>query len=99
LRELASVGLPVVVDLAVEVRLLALQILGFAGGQLPGLDAIGDAVLLIVAPLIHSGRVLRKRYRTTKHACDENDSIDFHDDFLSPPGKRKTFGDKKLRMS
>ena len=63
LRKLASVGLPVVVHLAVEIGLLAFQILGFAGGQLAGLNAIGDAVLLIVAPLIHGGRVLRKRYR------------------------------------
>jgi hypothetical protein len=75
-------------DFAIEVGFFALHILGFPGRELAGLDAVGDAVLLILAALIYSGGidsrgiddggVLREGDGTTEKACCLYESIEFH---------------------
>ena len=52
LREFAVVGGAIVFDLAIQIGFTPFQVLGFAGSKLAGIDAIGDAVLLIVFALI-----------------------------------------------
>src|SRR5580704_16304004 len=45
----------------VQCGFLGLQISGFSGGQLPALDAVCDAVLLIFLALVDGGRVVVRR--------------------------------------
>src|SRR5579864_2323585 len=50
-RQLAAVGLPVGPNLLVDARLVVLKVRGFTGRQLAALDALRDAVLLILLAL------------------------------------------------
>ena len=53
LGKLAAIGRAIVADLAIEIGFSAFEVLGFAGGELAGLHAVGDAILLIFAAVIH----------------------------------------------
>jgi hypothetical protein len=46
-------GSAVLSDLLVDFAFLGFQLCRLAGGQLPGLYAVGNAILLVFAPLIH----------------------------------------------
>jgi len=52
LGELAAIGRAIGVNLAIEIGFAAFEVFGFAGGELAGLDAVGDAILLIFAPVV-----------------------------------------------
>jgi hypothetical protein len=59
LRQLSSVGLTVVTNLAIEIGFPAFERLGFAGGQLPRVDTVGDPVLLIFTTVVDGRRIGR----------------------------------------
>src|ERR1700751_3452373 len=50
-RQLAAVGGAVVAHFLVDLRFVRFQVCGFAGGQLSALDALRDAVLLVLGAL------------------------------------------------
>ena len=51
--QFAAVGCAVRFHLLIDSLLLVLQLGGFTGSQLPALDALSDAVLLVFLPLAH----------------------------------------------
>ena len=61
LGELAAIGGAVVVNFAIEIGFAAFDVLGFTGGELTRLHAVGNAILLIFAAVIDgvAGWVLR----------------------------------------
>lgn len=61
LGQLSAVGLTVVTNLAIEIGFAALDLLGFAGGQLPRVDAVGDPVLLVLTTVVDGRRIDRLR--------------------------------------
>lgn len=72
LRQLAAVGRAIVVDLAVKVPFAGLQTLGFTRGELAGLHAVRDAVLLVLAAIVNRsllGRLLRGLALLRENGC------------------------------
>src|ERR1700749_2617303 len=51
--QLPAIGRPVRMHLLVDAALLILELSRFAGGELPALDAIGNAILLVLTTLPH----------------------------------------------
>src|SRR5580700_4859650 len=58
LRQMAVIGRPIVAHLAIQIGFARLDILRLACGHLPGIDAVGNAVLLILLALADGRRRL-----------------------------------------
>lgn len=50
--ELAAVGRAVGMNFAIEIGFATFEVLSFAGSELTGLDAVGDTILLVFAPVV-----------------------------------------------
>src|SRR5579883_531872 len=63
-REFSTIGRSFIVDFTVQVRLLVFEMRGFSGRQLPALDSLPNALLLIPLPcpnfpgIMLSGRIV-----------------------------------------
>lgn len=61
LGELTTVGGAIVMNFTIEIGFAAFEIFGFTGGELAGLHAVGDAILLVFAAVVDSVAGLRLR--------------------------------------